>query len=396
MNAKWPKVNLAEVLRYRKNFITIDDLAAYKRPRVQLHAQGIVLRDEIPGALIKTKQQQVCRSGEFLVAEIDAKVGGFGIVPKSLGGAIVSSHYFLYVLDDSKLDRKFLDYFSRTPAFSDQIAAQGSTNYAAIRPGDVLSYEIPLPPLDEQRRIVARIEELAAQINEARALRHQGAKETDALGSAARNLFFISAGKRFALSSLEELSSRITKGESPEWQGYTYQDDGPLFIRSENVLWGALDPRNAVHIPEAFHEKLSRSQLCEGDVLINLVGASIGRPCAVPAGLGSANVNQAVGVIRPRPDRLFPGFLVHFLLSSVTQDEIHAGKVETARPNISLGDLRDLQIPTPPLPEQQSIVVELNSLQAELERLKRIQFKTASEIDALLPSILDKAFKGWL
>jgi type I restriction enzyme S subunit len=50
------------------------------------------------------------------VAEIDAKVGGFGIVPETLDGAIVSSHYFLFGLDESKLDRRFLDYFIRTPA----------------------------------------------------------------------------------------------------------------------------------------------------------------------------------------------------------------------------------------------------------------------------------------
>ena len=134
----WPKVRLSEVLTHRKEFVTIDDLQTYKRPRVQLHAQGIVLRDEVPGALIKTKKQQPCRAGEFLVAEIDAKVGGFGIVPSSLDGSIVSSHYFLFIIDETKLDRRFLDFFIRTPAFREQVAAQGSTNYAAIRPAHVL------------------------------------------------------------------------------------------------------------------------------------------------------------------------------------------------------------------------------------------------------------------
>ncbi len=84
---------LGDVVAHRKQFINIDDTATYRRPRVQLHAQGIVLRDELPGALIKTKTQQLCRAGELLVAEIDAKVGGFGIVPEGLDGAIVSSHY---------------------------------------------------------------------------------------------------------------------------------------------------------------------------------------------------------------------------------------------------------------------------------------------------------------
>src|SRR5437667_10217268 len=142
MTKLWPIVQLGEVLRHRKEFIRIDDLATYKRPRVKLHVQGIVLRDEIPGALIKTKTQQVCRAGEFLVAEIDAKVGGFGIVPPSLDGAIISSHYFLFVIDEAKLDRRFLDYFIRTPAFREQVAAQGSTNYAATTPAHALGHAI--------------------------------------------------------------------------------------------------------------------------------------------------------------------------------------------------------------------------------------------------------------
>lgn len=64
---KWPTVRPGEVLRHRKELITIDDLTTYKRPRVQIHVQGIVQRDEVPGALIKTKTQQVCRTSEFLV-----------------------------------------------------------------------------------------------------------------------------------------------------------------------------------------------------------------------------------------------------------------------------------------------------------------------------------------
>jgi type I restriction enzyme S subunit len=171
--SKWSSAPLASAIQYRKEFIQIDDLSTYKRCRVQLHAQGVVLRDAVPGAEIKTKKQQVCKAEDFLVAEIDAKVGGFGIVPEELDQAIVSSHYFLFGIDHTKLDRRFLDFFIRTPAFREQVAAQGSTNYAAIRPGDVLGYKIPLPPLPEQRRIVARIEALAAKIEGARRLQKE-------------------------------------------------------------------------------------------------------------------------------------------------------------------------------------------------------------------------------
>src|SRR5690242_17414606 len=103
MSGSWPKVPLGRVLKHRSEFITIDDTQTYMRCRVQLHAQGIVLRDKVEGAALKTKSQQLCRSGDFLVAEIDAKVGGFGIVPPELDGAIVSSHYFLFEIDEDQL-----------------------------------------------------------------------------------------------------------------------------------------------------------------------------------------------------------------------------------------------------------------------------------------------------
>src|SRR5713101_6138034 len=168
MSDRFPMVPLGRVIRHRSEFIGIDDVEVYKRCRVQLHAQGIVQRDIVQGTEIKTKKQQVCKAGELLVAEIDDKIGGFGIVPQSLDGAIVSSHYFLFTVDESLLDRRFLDFFIRTQSFREQVQAQGSTNYAAIRPIDVLGYEIPLPPLEEQQRIVVRIEELSTRIEKGR------------------------------------------------------------------------------------------------------------------------------------------------------------------------------------------------------------------------------------
>ena len=82
-----------------------------------------------------------------------------------------------------KLDRRFLDYFIRTPMFRAQVEAQGSTNYAAIRRLTSSSMKSPSAPRGAAPG-VARIEELAAQIHEGRALRHHATEETEALVSA--------------------------------------------------------------------------------------------------------------------------------------------------------------------------------------------------------------------
>lgn len=151
--SSWPRVPLRRLITQSRDVMSVDDLATYRRCGVQLRGEGALLRDEVLGQAIRTKQQQVCRAGQLLVAEIDAKLGGFAVVPPELEGAIVSSHYFLFAIDADQLDTDFLACYLRTETFQSQVRAQGSTNYAAIRPSDVLSYLIPLPPLDEQVRV---------------------------------------------------------------------------------------------------------------------------------------------------------------------------------------------------------------------------------------------------
>jgi type I restriction enzyme S subunit len=181
MTTSYPPTALKLFLRQRKDFVEISDLEDYRRCRVQLFGRGIVLRDVAPGSSIKTKKQQVCRAGEFLVAEIDAKLGGFGIVPPDLDGAIVSSHYYLFEIDREKLHPDYLAYFVKTPDFLAQVNAQGSTNYAAIRPRDVLRYTIPMPDLLQQERVVAVIRGLQEQVTNLIRLQTRINKELEGL-----------------------------------------------------------------------------------------------------------------------------------------------------------------------------------------------------------------------
>jgi type I restriction enzyme S subunit len=398
MSKQWPKVKLGEMLRHRKEFITIDDLTNYKRPRVQLHVQGIVQRDEVPGALIKTKKQQVCRAGEFLVAEIDAKVGGFGIVPESLNGSIVSSHYFLFVIDEAKLNRRFLDFFIRTPTFREQVAAQGSTNYAAIRPAHVLNYEISLPPLVEQRRVVARIDGLAAQIHEASTLRHQATEEAEALPLAELSAVFNREAKQRGTIRLENLITEAGYGSSEKCDAERADGATPV-LRIPNV---ASERINLVDLKYArLNQRDSeRLLLSEGDVLVVRTNGSlelVGRSAVVPK--LEEPVAFASYMIRLRFDRkhIAPDYaqrmMQHLRVAGVLVD---FARTTAGQYNVSLGRLRAAEIPVPPLAEQRRIVAELDALQAEVDALKRLQAETAAELDALLPSILDRAFKGEL
>ena len=399
MNSQWPKIKLGEVLRPRKEFITIKDLTNYKRPRVQLHVKGIVLRDDVPGAIIKTKAQQVCRAGEFLVAEIDAKVGGFGIVPEGLDGSIVSSHYFLFVINTSKLDRRFLDFFIRTPAFREQVAAQGSTNYAAIRPADVLGYEIPLPPLEEQQLVVGLVEELAAQIDKARALRHQVAEQSEALIQSHLNLlfgdFYSDSVGQLKVKRWERIDAVVHDVADGPHVTPTYVQDGVPFITVLNITSGRIRFGNHKFITAEDHAQFQKRAKAErGDVLITKDG-TIGVPCFIDTDR-EFSFFVSVALIKPKHDIIDGEFLTWALRAPYLQDRIAARARGDMIRHLVLREIRDLAVPVPALLEQHRIVSELDALQKEVDGLKHLQALTTNELDALLPSILDRAFKGEL
>ncbi len=390
MSSAWPLVALREVLSHRKEFIQINDLDKYKRCRVKLHAQGIVLRDAVTGSEIKTKKQQVCKAGEFLVAEIDAKVGGFGIVPDELNGSIVSSHYFLFEIDEATLDKRFLDFYSRTPAFRDQVAAQGSTNYAAIRPNDVLGYSIPLPSLGEQRRIVTRIEELAAKIEEARGLRRQAVEEAEALVLSSRNFCFSNLTKNVVPRRLDLIAdSRLGKMLS---DNRASDETGTPYIRNANVQWDRLD-LTSVYRMTVSTEDIEKFRLESGDLLV-CEGGDIGKSAIWNNEITGAIYQKALHRIRVDRNIIAPRFLLYHIYWASEQGHFSDIKTQTTIAHLTGVKLKAYPIYAPSLLEQHRIVTYLDNLNVKVDALKRLQSETTAELNAMLPSILDKAFKG--
>jgi len=399
MSEAWPVVPLGEVLTHRKELIRIDDTQEYLRCRVQIHAKGVVQRDRVAGGLIKTKNQQVCHAGEFLVAEIDAKVGGFGIIPPDLEGAIVSSHYFLFKFNPDRLDNRFLDYFSKTPAFRKQIQAQGSTNYAAIRPQHVLSYNIPLPPLAEQRRIVAKIEHLAANVEEARRLRSQTAEETDAL---------LSATACARLADIQNIATPLREWLDPSRDGIQtgpfgaqlssseFTDSGCPVLTIGNIQYDGLSLSNLKFVSNMKAEALRRYRLAEGDILFARMG-TVGRCCVVPPEASEWLINYHIIRVALDRSRVEPGFIHWTIRASRDIEEYLGDKIRGAtRKGVNSKIVSELPVRIPPLPDQRRIVSELDALQTKVETLKHLQAETAAEIDALIQAMLDRAFKGVL
>lgn len=373
----WPIVPLEDVLQHRKEFITIDDTSHYKRCRVQLHAKGVLLRDRVSGADIKTKKQQVCRSGEFLVAEIDAKMGGFGLVPTELDGAVVSSHYFLFELDESCLDGRYLDHYCRTERFRTQVEAQGSTNYAAIRPADVLAYTIPLPPLAEQQALVARLDALAEKTRQVES--HLDAVERDAEHLLA--LRFRDAIAGAPLRPMEEVAPFVRRPVEIDIQT-RYREVGARSFGKGLFIKPDFDGAEATWQKPVW--------IKSGDLVFSNIKAWEGAIAIASDEHDGCIASHRYITCVPDPERATVGFLAYYLLSEDGLEKVGFASPGTADRNrtLSLGNLGKIEVPTPPLATQQTF----DFLKTEITALKAKHTAIREANAALLPATLERVF----
>ena len=393
MQSNVPMVNLGEVLTHRSEFITIDDMQLYKRVTAQLHAKGIILRDEIEGARIKTKKQRVCKAGDFLVAEIDAKLGGFGIVPTDLNGSIVSSHYFLFEIDSTKLVREYLDFFIRTEDFQKQITARGSTNYAAIRPADVLNFEIPLPSLEKQQRTVATLTVLIAKIEETRKERKRATVENEKVIRSYSNHFFDpnSHYPKFSLGDVAEIRSGVTLGR--ELRGKTIHLP---YLRVANVQDGHLNLQKMKNV-EILESEKDKWQLLSGDILLTEGGDwdKLGRGTVWRNEIPDCIHQNHIFRLRFNLAEFLPEYVSSFIGSDYSKSYFQsASKQTTNLASINQKQLKNLKIPKPSLAEQRKIVARIDRLRMTVDEVKRLQAETEREMVALVPAVLAKAFGG--
>lgn len=383
MSEAYPLASMGQFLSHRKEFFQLDDAAEYQLVTVQLHGRGVRERTQLLGKAIKTKRQQRVRAGELLVAEIDAKAGGFGVVPDHLDGAIVSSHYFLYKIDETVIERAYLDYYLRSgrPEFDIQTFVQGSLNYAAIRPHHFPELSIPLPPLDEQRRIVAKLDALRARVEQALAL--QAAAEEDMRGLLLSAFARITADAPMRpMAEIAPLVRRVVKIE-PD---VMYPELG---LRSYG--------KGTFHKPAIQGSELGGKRIYRieaGDVVFSNVFSWEGAVAvAKPEDHGRYGSHRYISRV-PVAGVITPQFLYFYFTTEAGLEQLRQASPGSAGRNrtLGLGALDAIKAPVPDYQQQ----LWFGELFARVEALRTRQANVQQELEAMLPAALDRAFRGEL
>jgi type I restriction enzyme S subunit len=167
---------------------------------------------------------------------------------------------------------------------------------------------------------------------------------------------------------LSHLTTRIGSGKTPTGGANVYQSDGVVFLRSQNIYDDGLRLDDVVYIDESIDEDMARSRVQDNDILLNITGASLGRTCILPSGLGKANVNQHVCVIRLKnvKNALFISLYLKSRQAKSFYDFIQTG---SAREGLNFEQIGAFSVLLPPLPEQQAIASFLDRETAKLDAL---------------------------
>ena len=186
----------------------------YRQVGVRLWGEGTYEREPVDGALTRYGTLFRVEAGDIIVNKIWARNGSVAVVSTDLAGGYVSSEFPTFVPIPGKLDPRWFHWITKTMQFWAQCddKSRGTSSKNRIKPEAFLAIEIALPALSEQRRIVGRIEELAAKIEEARGARRQALQEPEAVLAAAISKVFSQAGTANprSLSSLPSIFPGMT------------------------------------------------------------------------------------------------------------------------------------------------------------------------------------------
>lgn len=306
--------------------------------------------------------------------------------------ACIHDGFVVFDRFDGKLDRQYLLHLLR--AVAPMLRAQGQTGTQAnLNTAIVGGYRVSLPKrVDEQHAIAAILDVVDKGIAQAEAVirKLQQVRAGLLYDLLTRGIYengelrdplvhpeqFVESPlgnvpKEWSVSRLQSLCAYIGSGVTPRGGQDVYTSDGVTFIRSQNVTSEGLKLDGVAFIPAEIHRALRRSEVYEHDVLFNITGASIGRCCPVPDGLGPANVNQHVCILRvpaaTAPDALI---LATLLASPIGQRQMEALNTMGNRQGLNYQQLGAFLIPWPEPAERSRIAASIDAFNCGLETEK--------------------------
>jgi len=415
----WVLVELPEVLKINPPKPTPDALAAdlpvtfVPMPAVDAESGTISTPSTRPFSEVR-KGFTAFRVNDVIMAKITPCMeNGKAAIARNLvnGLGFGSTEFHVLRASDAVLP-EYVYHFIRQESFrrSAEQEMTGSVGQKRVPADFLVRTEVPLPPLAEQKRIVAKVETLLARVNAAR----QRLAKVPALLKRFRQSILAAAcsgrltedwrdentvedpDQSWESTEASEICELVQSGTTPRDRAVL--TSGVPFLKVYNIV----DQRVAFKekpqfISEETHTGGSRRAISKpGDVIMNIVGPPLGKVAVIPDDYPEWSVNQAIAVFRAGP-RLDRQFLFHLLCSGLPYEGVlRETRGSAGQSNISLSQCRNMIFRVPPLAEQHEIVRRVEALLARADRIEKRLAAATRRVESLTQAILAQAFRGEL
>ena len=285
----------------------------------------------------------------------------------------------------------YLLYFFRNFEIEISNKGKGST-FPAITKKELEEINIPLPPLKEQKRIVAKLDNLFAKIDKAIALHQKNIDEADIFMASVLNDVFAELEEKYKKRTIGSFS-KVGTGATPLKNRNDFYENG-------NINWITSKATNDDYVYES-EQLITEIALNECRLKINPIGTIIvalygqGKTRGQVSELMiESSTNQALATIIVDENESINTYLKYFLKKSYF--DIREKASGGTQPNLNLSIIKNIELSLPPLQIQQKVVAYLDEISNKMEKIKQIQKEKMQSLKALKASILDKAFKGEL
>jgi type I restriction enzyme, S subunit len=328
-----------------------------------------------------TKITKEAESGDILMS-VRAPVGpvNFATQKICIGRGLAA------IRAGKNIDKDFL--FNFLIKHENEIEGNAGAVFNSINKIQIESIKILLPPLSEQQRIVSILDECFAAIEKAKANAEENLKNAKELFESYLQRVFEKKGDGWEKKKLGEVAF-VKSGGTPSRSKKEYWKG--------EIAWYSSGELNDIYTtnPERFINELaienSNAKLFpKGSLLIGMYDTAALKMSIIDR---DATFNQAIAGVKPN-SKIDLLFILHAI--NVQKPELLNLRRGTRQKNLSLEKIKDIQIPLPPLQEQQTIVRQLDALRAETQKLEAMYQKKIADLEELRKSILQKAFEGEL
>jgi len=377
-------------------------------------------------ATAPSRARQKVAAGDVLVSMTRPNLNAVAVVPAHLDGATASTGFDVLRPTDGVLTEWLFLHVRSLQFVSAMTALVQGALYPAVRPSDIRNFPIPLPPLPEQRRIVARLESLEARSRQAR---EKLAAVPAQLAQARQSL--LAAGFRGELTNEWRKKRGVVKGPHPNADAVTgwempdtwtstrlenmipkgglfdgpfgshlksddYTSSGVRVVRLENIDHLTFDDSKQTFVSHEKYATLKRHTVKESDLIFTSFIFEPIRVCILPRLSTPAIVKADCFCIRPNESLVGREYLCFQLASPGIQHRLKDLVHGATRPRINMSQLRELAIAWCSLPEQHEIVRRLTAAFAKLDAAAAAHAAAVAELDRLDQSLLARAFSGRL